>query len=155
MERFWNKVNKLGFNDCWNWIGGSRGMGYGAFKINNKVIDSHRMSWILKNGEIEKGLYVLHTCDNRKCINPNHLFLGTHSDNMKDCANKKRLYSQSNVGKKKLSEIKKLKYSRKIINKENTIFNCMADCSIYYKFSESYLYRLLLNKNNKLGLKYL
>lgn len=83
-ERFWSKVNIRGKNDCWNWIAGGRGEGYGALNINNKIIDSHRVAWILINGEIPNNLYVLHRCNNRACCNPSHLYLGTQSDNMKD-----------------------------------------------------------------------
>lgn len=89
MKRFFDKVNKT--ENCWNWIGGGRGNGYGAIKYNNKVIDTHRLSWILHYGEIPEKLFICHKCDNRKCVNPEHLFLGTSSDNMKDCSNKGRL----------------------------------------------------------------
>ncbi len=89
MERFFNKVEKTDY--CWNWIAGSRGKGYGAFKYKSKVIDAHRMSWLLHNGKIPNDLFVCHKCDNPSCVNPNHLFLGTHSDNMKDAYVKGRL----------------------------------------------------------------
>jgi hypothetical protein len=89
MKRFFEKVEKT--DRCWEWTAGSRGNGYGAFKYNGKVIDSHRMSWIIHNGEIPDGLFVCHKCDNTKCVNPDHLFLGTNSDNMKDAYDKGRL----------------------------------------------------------------
>lgn len=91
-ERFWSKVDKKNEDECWNWIGAGRGNGYGAFKLNRKVIDAHRLSYELKNGVINNSkLYVCHKCDNKSCVNPNHLFLGTHSDNMKDAYNKGRV----------------------------------------------------------------
>lgn len=92
-RRFWDKVNKTdNIDNCWEWNAGSRGNGYGAIKYNKKVIDAHRLSWILQNGELnDSNIYVCHKCDNRKCVNPNHLFLGSHSDNIKDGYKKGRI----------------------------------------------------------------
>lgn len=89
-ERFLNKVIIKSSEECWEWKASYRGK-YGVFKFNKKTIDAHRISYILFKGEIPKNMYVCHTCDNPKCVNPNHLFLGTHSDNMKDAFNKGRL----------------------------------------------------------------
>ena len=88
-ERFWNKVNILGKNDCWEWQASLNNAGYGNFKYNGNIIGSHRMVWFLTYGEFPR-LFVLHKCDNRKCCNPNHLFLGTNQDNMNDMINKGR-----------------------------------------------------------------
>lgn len=90
MKRFFDKIVKT--DSCWNWTAALRGKsGYGCLKYKNKVIDAHRFSWILHNGDIPNNLLVCHSCDNRKCVNPNHLFLGTASDNMQDCLKKGRL----------------------------------------------------------------
>ena len=89
MQRFWDKVQKT--ETCWNWIAGDRGNGYGAFRFRKKVWDAHRVSWVLANGEIPDKLLVCHKCDNRRCVNPNHLFLGSFTDNLLDSFNKGRI----------------------------------------------------------------
>lgn len=90
MKRFFDKVDKT--DGCWNWNAAIRGRsGYGAFKFNGKTIDAHRVSWMIYNGDIPNGLLVCHKCDNKLCVNPNHLFLGTYSDNTKDAYIKGRI----------------------------------------------------------------
>ena len=83
-ERFWAKVKKTLFG-CWEWQGAIAD-GYGIFRVAGKNIGAHVFSWKLHNSEpIPKGINVLHECDNRRCVRPSHLWLGTQADNIKDC----------------------------------------------------------------------
>lgn len=86
--RFWPKVDKS--ENCWLWRGSRQTHGYGTFYYQGTMHLSHRISWILTYGEIPTGLCVLHKCDNPPCVNPQHLFLGTHVDNMIDRERKGR-----------------------------------------------------------------
>ncbi len=87
---FWGYV-KLDTEDrCWLWIGASSSHGYGNFRAGEKQFRAHRFSWLLNRGSIPEGQFVLHQCDNPKCVNPGHLFLGTHRDNMRDKVSKGR-----------------------------------------------------------------
>lgn len=96
VKRFWSKVCKEDTNECWMWIGCVNGSGYGSFKTSYKSNMAHRFSWELVNGKIPNGLEILHKCDNRLCVNPNHMDIGTSKDNMRDMINKGR----SGVGDK-------------------------------------------------------
>lgn len=89
--RFMGKVQKL--HSCWFWIASKRNTGYGAFKIYGKVIDAHRVSYMIHKGDIPYGLLVCHSCDNRLCVNPDHLWLGTYRDNVRDMYRKRKLSS--------------------------------------------------------------
>ena len=90
-ERFWSKVRKT--DTCWIWTAGLQGSnGYGYFRISEQDgnVVAHRYSYELSNGLIPSGMLVCHTCDNPQCVNPNHLWLGSHKDNSCDAVNKKR-----------------------------------------------------------------
>lgn len=75
---------------CWLWTGSSNPDGYGNLWSGGKMINAHRVSWSLYRGAIPDGLHVLHKCDVPQCVNPDHLFLGSHADNMADRAAKGR-----------------------------------------------------------------
>jgi hypothetical protein len=75
---------------CWEWQGGKTGDGYGIIRLQGKQIRVHRLAYTLDRGPIGEGLFVCHSCDNPKCCNPDHLWLGTSADNIKDCISKGR-----------------------------------------------------------------
>lgn len=104
-DRFWPHVKKGKRNECWEWVNGSYYKNpwtgadtYGCISFNGKRQGAHRASWYLHFGDIPDGLFVLHTCDNPKCVNPRHLFLGTHDDNMQDKVKKGRARGGANKG---------------------------------------------------------
>ncbi len=102
-ERFWAKVDKTG--DCWVWTGALHWDGYGAFSVGGaaRSARAHRCSWEMENGPIEPGKCVLHRCDNRKCVNPAHLFLGSRKDNTQDMRSKGRTARGERHGNAKLT----------------------------------------------------
>lgn len=91
-ERFWLHVQKT--ESCWVWTAHRNNNGYGLMRvgygINRATVSVHRLSWKMHNGEPPPGKCVLHKCDNPPCVNPDHLFLGTHRDNTQDMIRKGR-----------------------------------------------------------------
>jgi hypothetical protein len=98
-QRFWSRVRRQEGDGCWLWIAGTVSSGYGAIVVGGRQAAAHRVSWVIANGPITDGLWVLHDCDARysvddtsyrACVRPSHLFLGTHRDNVVDAVKKGR-----------------------------------------------------------------
>ena len=81
-ERFWANVERT--DECWNWTARTNEKGYGPFAVAGKPVTAHRLSYELNVGKIVNGSWVLHSCDNPKCVRPDHLRLGNNLDNMRD-----------------------------------------------------------------------
>jgi hypothetical protein len=85
-KRFWNKVNKT--ETCWLWEAAVDGRGYGIIRLDNKLEKAHRLSYIWYYGDIPDGLIVMHECDVKKCVNPQHLIAGTVAKNNEAARNR-------------------------------------------------------------------
>lgn len=97
---FSNKVDKGGPDECWPWMGCTDERGYGRLKLTVggvRMRRSHRVALLMIGVEIPEGMCVLHRCDNTTCVNPAHLFIGTHRDNMEDMSRKGRATKQCGV----------------------------------------------------------
>ena len=92
-ERFWSKVRKGA--GCWEWVAGKNKDGYGQFHLGGKQHGAARASYLIRGIDLPSDVFVCHTCDNPSCVNPEHLFLGSHSDNMQDMMSKGRKHSQA------------------------------------------------------------
>lgn len=124
VDRF-HKKYEIKESGCWIWTGGTRSNSKGVlyprhWTDDKKSTGAHRFSYELTHGQIPNGMYVCHRCDTPLCVNPDHLFIGTHKDNMKDMVNKKRSFAGRGELKKGLAkltneqadEIKRLKLSQ-------------------------------------------
>lgn len=90
LERLLRKVELNVNTDCWEWRGGTNNLNYGMIRDDKRMRTTHRVSYEEHVGKIPPGMCVCHSCDNTLCCNPNHLWLGTHSQNTQDMINKGR-----------------------------------------------------------------
>ena len=102
-ERFWEKVDIRGEDECWPWLASTGYSGYGQIWEGKSFLRSHRVAWMLTYGPIPEGMCVLHHCDNPLCCNPTHLFLGTNADNTADMIRKGRSAIGEKQGQSKLT----------------------------------------------------
>ena len=116
LERFEEKYSPEPNSGCWLWIGCIGGQDERAtIWCNGTMAYAYRVSWELYRGKVPDGMQVLHHCDVPSCVNPDHLFVGTQSDNMQDCAKKKRvapnplLGEDSNLAKLSADDVREIR----------------------------------------------
>lgn len=152
LTRFLKYVSPLPLGSCWAWVGGFKGGGYGAFAMWSRGVVSeraHRASFIIFRGEIPAGLCVLHHCDHRWCVNPQHLFLGTLADNVHDMFAKGRrppvLGTQNGRSKLTTAQVEELrqKYATRKFRQ--------ADLAEEYGVVQCHVSRLVRLANRKAG----
>lgn len=136
--KFYSLVSKK--DTCWQWLGNKNATGYGTFFVNGSHFKAHRISFSLNNNVDMNGLDVLHKCNNSGCVNPDHLKLGNHKENMRD-----RIESGNNPQLKK-THCK----SGHLFDQKNTRFNIKSNkrgCKLCVKMAkEKYLLKLLIRK---------
>lgn len=146
IDRFYNKIKKSKDNDCWIWTGWimKNSLGYGGFYYKEKDTTAHRASYMIHKGDVPNGMCVCHTCDNPKCVNPDHLWLGTYQDNMDDMKRKKRhnCLKGEKVLKHKLkqSEVKVIRFAYKMG------FSNQYQLSKLYNISQSVISEIINRK---------
>jgi hypothetical protein len=140
MDHFNSAKNKilaymhLPVDVCWEYQSGIDKYGYGTVQINGKIWKAHRLSYILFIGPIPEGLNILHTCDNRCCINPGHLYAGTQKDNVKDCMERGRrgkVGSKQKITDEQIIEIKAFLEIGKYTIRELSILYKVTAATIY------------------------
>jgi hypothetical protein len=140
MERILRFVT--GGRRCWTWTGSVDGNGYGKFVMGGRKETAHRAMWILLRGEIPEGMCVCHHCDNRVCVNPAHMFVGTHSDNMADMAAKGR-----GVGRRRITNFTNADAERLRVEFAGGV--ATSDLARKYAISHGYAWKVAHNLSRK------
>lgn len=148
-ERFLAKISKASIGDCWEFTGGISKSGYGAFWLNGKTVSAHKVSYLMFNGRIPNDQLIRHICDNKKCVNPEHLILGTVSDNAKDAVERGRWARQhgqyNGIAKFTYEQVEAI---REEYNKGAWTYQALAD---KYEVALSVMWELINHKSYKKG----
>ena len=154
-ERFWDKIEKTTSpNGCWEWRGcktnkrfkdngkSSKNGGYGKITHRGKVYYVHRLSWELHYGPIPEGMFVLHKCDNKQCVNPEHLELGDSFKNMRDAKNRGRLHSlgeDNRMSKLTWEKVREIRASKLSQIKLAKLYGVNRQCILKIKNNKSWI----------------
>lgn len=142
LETFFSKIKQGNENECWEWTGAvineKRKMFYGSAFVCGHTFRAHRLAYRLYNGMFDESLFICHKCDNPKCCNPGHLFLGTAKDNYYDCMGKGRNTRGDKHGGSLLKEI-----DVKNIRKEFELGDTKKELSKKYKVPYRIIFRII------------
>lgn len=144
IERFKSKYIIDENTGCWNWVAALSNNGYGIFWFEDKNVYAHRYSFETFKNEITKDKVIMHLCDNPKCVNFNHLKLGTQADNIKDCVNKNRNSKGSKQGNSKLNEIQVNDIKKELLN---PYYGILKDLALKYNVTKQAIYHIKNGKN--------
>jgi hypothetical protein len=123
-ERFFTKVDKDVSGGCWEWRGNMQTNGYGLMNVDKKHWRAHRLSYVIKHGAIPDGMFLMHQCDNKICVNPEHLKPGTHAENMAEMKERGRA---SRATKRRLTQ-EQIKY---ILESGKSISTLTAELGVH------------------------